>query len=348
MVSIIVPIYNNSRTIERCINSFLAQTYKEFEIILIDDGSSPSNARLYDELANRNEKVFVYHYANEGVSAARNHGIEHAKGNYIFFADSDDYAEANMLAFFMKIHNTYTVDMIVAGYYYDIATSSDKISYLRQFVEEMYLKNRKEILHNMIYLWDKSMMYNIWNKLFVAKIIKDNNIKFPVGKEFNEDRDFVREYVMHTRSMYITEEAFYHYTKENQDTLTAQYRVDMLDIRKEELNRLNSFFYELGIYDEAKEYIAREHFERMVGTVENTLYSKVLNRRNIKAEINKILIDEKTQWAIKNAKPKSKKMKIIHWVFRLGNVEVVYFMMYIIFQIKQKNAAIFYRMRQSR
>lgn len=346
MVSIIIPVYNNNKTIERCVNSFVEQTYNDFEIIIIDDGSTSDNAKLYDELANRYSEVSVYHYLNEGVSAARNHGIDKAQGDYIFFADSDDYVEANMLEQFIKLQNKYDVDMIIAGYYFDI--SCEKNVSVKQAAEEKYLKSQEEIIQNMVSLWDQSMMYNVWNKLFVSNIIKKNEIRFPIGKEFNEDRDFIREYVMFIGSLYITEEAFYHYIREDNQSATEQYRPQMLEIRKEEVEQLNAFFLKLGIYDDAKEYIVREHFDRIVGSIENVFHAHMLKSKDVKEEIERIIQDEKTKWAISNVKPKSKKMKVIHFVFKGGNVNTIYLMMKLIYQIKQNNTEVFYKMRQSR
>lgn len=97
MVSIIVPIYNAEQYISKCIESILAQTYRDFELILVDDGSTDMCGKICDEYAKQDSRVHVIHQENKGVSAARNAGISLAKGEYIMFVDSDDFITENML-----------------------------------------------------------------------------------------------------------------------------------------------------------------------------------------------------------------------------------------------------------
>ena len=97
MVSIIVPIYNVEQYISKCIESILAQTYRDFELILVDDGSPDNCGKICDEYAKQDSRVHVIHQENSGLSAARNAGIDDAKGEYIMFVDSDDFITDNML-----------------------------------------------------------------------------------------------------------------------------------------------------------------------------------------------------------------------------------------------------------
>lgn len=91
MVSIIVPVYNAEKYLSRCVDSILSQTMKDFELLLIDDGSQDESGRICDEYSEKDARVRVFHKPNGGVSSARNLGIDHAKGKYIIFIDSDDY-----------------------------------------------------------------------------------------------------------------------------------------------------------------------------------------------------------------------------------------------------------------
>lgn len=100
MISIIVPVYNSSKVLEKCIDSILAQTYKSFELILIDDGSSDESGKICDKYADIDDRLRVYHRTNYGVSASRNFGIEKAKGEWIAFIDSDDYIDTTYLESF--------------------------------------------------------------------------------------------------------------------------------------------------------------------------------------------------------------------------------------------------------
>lgn len=97
LISIIIPIYKVEEYLKRCVDSVINQTYKNLEIILIDDGSPDSCGKICDEYAKINNKIYVIHQQNQGVSAARNAGIDKAKGKYICFIDSDDYVDANYI-----------------------------------------------------------------------------------------------------------------------------------------------------------------------------------------------------------------------------------------------------------
>lgn len=91
LISVIVPVYNVEKYLRKCIDSILCQTYKNFEIILIDDGSSDNSGKICDEYLNRDERISVFHKKNQGLSEARNTGIKKAKGKYLTFVDSDDF-----------------------------------------------------------------------------------------------------------------------------------------------------------------------------------------------------------------------------------------------------------------
>ena len=95
-ISVVVPVYNVEKYLEKCVNSIVNQTYKNLEIILVDDGATDNSGKLCDELAKIDNRIKVYHKENGGLSDARNYGVERATGDYIGFVDSDDYIDAEM------------------------------------------------------------------------------------------------------------------------------------------------------------------------------------------------------------------------------------------------------------
>lgn len=111
LVSIIVPVYNREEYLEYCLRSLVSQTYPRCEIILIDDGSSDGSGAICDQYAQKEENIIVLHYQNEGVSEARNHGLDRAKGEFICFVDSDDWLSSNMISYLCRALNDETVDM---------------------------------------------------------------------------------------------------------------------------------------------------------------------------------------------------------------------------------------------
>lgn len=351
MVSIIVPVYNTGKYIKKCVDSLIHQSYSNIEIILVDDGSDLETALLCDSYAQDDDKITVYHCENRGVSAARNYGIKKAKGKYIFFADSDDYAEPQMLEKMVGIAQRYMVQLVIAGYYFDIpciSKDNQTMESIEQKVPSFEIKSEAELKRTMVFLWDSSFMYNVWNKLFAIEIIRENEILFPEGKEFNEDRDFIRKYLRHIQTAYVTQDCFYHYMRGGKGGATEVYRPNMLQIRKEEFRLLRAFFKEWDNYDSAaREYVSREHFDRVVGAAENVFHSGLDARKTV-CEIKKMVRDEDTRYALAYALPKSLKMKILHLFFKTRSTVFIYTVMKCIYFVKVKYPVLFYRLRQSR
>lgn len=351
-VSIIIPVFNTGQALIKCVKSMASQSYQDSEIIIIDDGSDNMTARICDNLKNQFTNINVYHKKNEGVSTARNIGIEKAKGKYIFFADGDDYAEPEMLNELVLHMEKNKVDLCIAGYYFDVPRIDNlkEVQYekIKQNISTRFLRSRQEIKQQMVELWDCSMMYNVWNKLFRRDIISQYQIRFPEKKIFNEDRDFIRKYLLYTNSIYVSDRCFYHYVREIQTSATSRYYQDMLQIRKEEFHLLISFFQKMDIFDEkACEYIAREHFDRVIGTIENIFHGN-LNKNEIKQEISKIMSDEDTVYVLKYTKPKSKKMKVLKMICQTYNIQMIYMTMQMIYIVRKKFPILFSKMRQKR
>ena len=331
MVSIIVPVYNTGKYIKKCVDSLIHQSYSNIEIILVDDGSDSETALLCDSCAQEDDKITVYHCENRGVSAARNYGIKKAKGKYIFFADSDDYAEPQMLEKMVGIAQRYMVQLVIAGYYFDIpciSKDNQTMESMEQKVPSFEIKSEAELKRTMVFLWDSSLMYNVWNKLFALEIIREN--------------------LRHIQTAYVTQDCFYHYMRGGRGGATEVYRPNMLQIRKEEFKRLRAFFKEWDNYDSAaREYVSREHFDRVAGAAENVFHSD-LDTRKIVCEIRKMVWDEDTRYALAYALPKSLKMKILHLLFKTRSTVLIYTVMRCIYFVKVKYPVLFYRLRQSR
>lgn len=101
-ISVIVPVYNSEKTLTRCVDSILLQTFSDFELLLVDDGSTDSSGKMCDDYALKDHRVHVFHKKNGGVSSARNLGLDHVNGKWVAFCDSDDYVNDNWLNIFIK------------------------------------------------------------------------------------------------------------------------------------------------------------------------------------------------------------------------------------------------------
>lgn len=205
MISIIIPVYNVEKYLPKCIDSILSQTYTDWELILIDDGSIDQSAKICDEYTYKDKRIKVTHKKNEGVSKARNIGITLAQGEYICFVDSDDWIESTYLEDF-KVKEQ-QCDFYVSGALYD--TYNKVYSYKKY--KEKFCINQVEIRDE---FFEQDLLSNgyPWGKLYKSQIIKDNNIKFNENLTINEDHIFVFQYFSYINTFYITNTAGYHYT----------------------------------------------------------------------------------------------------------------------------------------
>lgn len=218
LISIIVPAYNIEQYLPVCLSSIEQQTYQNFEVILVDDGSKDSTGEICDTIAAKDNRFKVIHQKNQGVSAARNTGVKVATGEYITFVDSDDELGNNFLEGF-----DFNYDISIQGYLLQVGENRTPISYreLSSFdnVAKVYCLND---IHSAPFC-----------KLCKTDIIRKNNICFPECISFSEDTIFFLQYIKYCKSIHVSESCHYVYFK-REGSLTAKHHdVEML-MKKEE------------------------------------------------------------------------------------------------------------------
>ena len=182
ILSVVVPIYNGEQKLDRCIQSILNQTYDNFELILIDDGSIDKTAAICDEYALKDKRIVVKHIHNSGVSSARNLGIDLSRGKYLMFIDSDDYLEKEMFRIYIQEIEKAHLDVVIG----QLTVIDQEIKYINKFKRYGLIEN--DIWHD-ICLDSKPFGY-VAGKLYSMKIIKMNNIRFNIKMKSQEDLDF--------------------------------------------------------------------------------------------------------------------------------------------------------------
>lgn len=201
MISIIIPVYNAEKYLNDCINSILNQTYKDIEVLLIDDGSLDNSYAICKQYEKEDCRVSVYHKSNSGVSDTRNYGIERAVGEFISFCDADDVVDMNLYAMLYEAIEKYNVDRVVGGYefFYD---NGNKVYCKPRIKDGRYEAN--EILSRMIDDGTMSgfLFSGVHNSLFRKKIIEDNRLWFDKNIKYNEDSLFSFQYMLNSRSIY--------------------------------------------------------------------------------------------------------------------------------------------------
>lgn len=204
MISIIIPVYNVEKMLPKCVDSMLGQTYTDWELILVDDGSKDSSGRVCDAYAEKDDRIRVFHKENGGVSSARNLGLAEAKGNYVGFIDSDDWVDSTYLADF-------GIDKVEADFYISGAlynTYGTDYSYKKY--KKAFCKDIQEIKETFFEQGLEANGYP-WGKLFKLSIIKENHLSFNESMTINEDHLFVFQFYLCISTLFVTDRAGYHY-----------------------------------------------------------------------------------------------------------------------------------------
>lgn len=205
MISVIVPVYKAEKFLHRCVDSILAQTHSDFELLLIDDGSPDNSGTICDDYAVKDSRVRVFHKENGGVSAARNLGLDNAVGDYIAFCDADDYVSRNWLSGFSSaIVNE--LDIAFQGYYYIINAGLEK-----RCLYDME-GNSNTVLQKVVLDLVTSCCYGyIWLSVFKKSLIDKLGLRFDEKSAFNEDAQFLSEYLENATSFSTINQANYYY-----------------------------------------------------------------------------------------------------------------------------------------
>lgn len=214
-VSIIVPVYNASATLCRCIDSILSQTYTDFELLLINDGSKDCSGVICDEYAVKDSRVQVFHKENGGVSSARNVGLDNAKGKWIAFVDSDDWISDCYLENLYK-HTSTDLDLIVSFPTYIYNDGSSKTP---------KYKEKRVCEHNFEEIFvEHSMHQNTspWCKLFRKQLIEENKIRFCEEMHIGEDLLFLYNFMLASIRIYISSGTYYMYSYDIATSLTKR------------------------------------------------------------------------------------------------------------------------------
>ena len=227
VVSVIIPVYNVEKYLERCISSIINQTYKNLEIILVDDGSTDNSGRICDTYANVDDRIRVFHKKNGGLGSARNYGFDKSNGDYILFLDSDDYIEKN------------TIDkMISIGKYDIVCCGFDRVD---EETKKIYSKEMINLPFDEIIINKENIMETAflspsgWGKLYKRNIIE--NIKFSNNKKSIEDILFYLELMPNVKSIGFVKEVLWHYMV-RKNSLIMSLTIEKADLFEQELLKI--------------------------------------------------------------------------------------------------------------
>ena len=206
MISVIVPIYNAAQNLHRCIDSILTQSYTDFELLLIDDGSSDNSGTICDEYAIKDSRVRVFHKVNGGVSSARNLGLDNAIGEYVTFCDADDYVDTEWLAVYSDAIAV-GVDFAIQGIYYIKNSGEIEVKKLISNIGTT-IEDKRSLIINLMLLGVYG--YPV-TKIFSRNLIEENHIRFDLHSAFREDEQFFSKYLEYATTFKCIDKENYYY-----------------------------------------------------------------------------------------------------------------------------------------
>lgn len=347
-ISVIMPVYKVEDYVSKSIESIQAQTLTEWELFAVDDGSPDNSGAICEEYAKKDPRIKVIHQENAGAPAARNVAIDKAVGEFMYFMDSDDWAEPTMLEDMYKIATENDRQLVVAGYYIDTYYNDEEKFTQEQFVPSAVYKTQQEFREAAYKLFDKNLLYTPWNKLFSSEYLKANKLYFP--NTFWDDFPFNLSVVRDVERVAVTDKKYYHFIRKRAESETARYRRDMYDKREEENGWMEELYAHWNIdTPEVREFLARRYIERIIGCVENvTNKNCTLSAKEKKAEIKKMICSDTAQNAVHTAVPNSSYMKILLMPIKWKNVGLMYMMSCVISKVKSTNTKLFAKLKAGR
>ena len=288
-VSIIVPVYNCEKYLKKCIESIINQTYKDLELILIDDGSKDKSYDISLEYKKKYKNIIVLKQNNKGSGSARNYGIEKATGKYLMFCDSDDFFFFFTVESFIKETLKEDYDLVISGYnnfkYYN-----DKVVICKENnAMEDIIKTKEQVRKSYIELHEKCLNQAPWGKLYKRSIVIENKVRF---KDYKRCQDIIfnLQYYEHVENIKIIKDKLYNYQTPEGNAYISKFPPNMIEIRKEIDRIITETLKKWNVYDKKTEkYLNKILVTDILVYLNNWNFNKEKKREYI----NNLLKDEK-------------------------------------------------------
>ena len=257
LISVIVPVYNVERYIEQCVHSICNQTYRNIEIILVDDGSTDSCVQKCDILAGLDSRIKVIHKENGGLSDARNTGIDSASGDYLMFVDGDDFIDENMCQELLDALERNSADISICNFLYVGENLTDKFVEMNEHmpIRDELISGRM-VIEKKVYEPQSWYWIVAWNKLYSKRLF--SSIRFPKGK-IHEDEFIFHQIFMECEKVACVSRALYLYVQRGNSIMNSSYKPSRLDAAEARLRRVDALI-DAGYSAESIYFAVREGF----------------------------------------------------------------------------------------
>lgn len=294
MISIVIPAYNDEKYIVRCLESIEKQTYKDYEVLLVLDGSTDKTKEFASNYVGSVNNLHIIEQENSGSGRARNNGLEHSNGEYIVFVDADDWLEPEALKILMEIEDETNADYIVANAI--VVEKKDDAEENKRYVghaEDSFVEGSTEVSKKYFDLDVDASSHSPWGKLFKASIIMENNVRFPDLRR-SQDIVFNNTYARYINSIYVSKQYIYNFwntiytSKVYKDSKNRRNSPRFIEAEK---NHLGTMSRVVGSFYETMEirgyYLTEEDFQRRNDSYLIGIYNNIA--ANAKREIKNAL-----------------------------------------------------------
>lgn len=316
-LSIIIPVYNAEKYVDKLLKNFMVQNLEKVEIILIDDGSQDDSFKICSEYAKKRESITVFHQKNQGASAARNKGIQLAKGDYIVFVDSDDSVSEDYVENVCCICEKEQADLIQFDSY---IKKADEIKIRKLNLEEGYTRLEDYYVHVL-----NQEVNEPWDKAYKTEIIHKHGICFDTNMTIGEDVSLTLDFLKYTRMVYVHHSANYYYAR-NERGICANAKLKHLDDMELLCRNMKNFVLQMNMQEQLECIVDSAMLKgvfRTVGLIKNygerkeNILTKMYTLRNIEELLQKKYAEKSVE--IRKVLLRMKVYLIISWMVVVKN-----------------------------
>ena len=354
-ISVIMPVYNVEEYLPKAIESVLNQSFNNFELILVNDGSIDNSGEICDSYAKKDKRIKVIHQVNSGAHNARNNALKLASGKYVCFFDSDDYIDNNMLEDLYDLAKKYNSNLVISGFYINTYLTNDDyividyIPFTSNNEDIEHFDNQNEFRKLAYKNFDRNMFYPPWNKLYKLSYLQERKITFPIT--YRDDFPFVLSVIKDINYVTYTKKQYYHFLRKRSDSETQKFVSNLYEKREEEHNEMLSLYEYWGLSNDRNsiEMISRRYIDRLIECMVNlfNLECKVSDTEK-KQLIYQYINTNNFNNSIKIAKPNKIYLKIMYMILKTKNVKLCYMMAKFINYVKRNNLELFSKLKSNR
>jgi glycosyltransferase involved in cell wall biosynthesis len=345
LVTAILPVYNVEKYLKKSVMSLINQSYKNIEIIIVNDGSTDGSLCVAKELANKFSNVFVYSQSNSGAGIARNYGILKARGKYPYFLDPDDWIKKDYINNMVENAETNDSELVISGFTNLFYRKGKKIK-IPVHVESKNFKIKKDFRECAVEYLNNTTLAVPWNKLYLSTFIKNNNLKFPKIKW--DDLHFNLEVIKSVSKVSVLDNIDYQFFRNRPGSETSKvFDNKLFSSRKAQFNHVLEIFLNWNLEKEKIGLIYYYFCSRMVEVTQKIVSEKNFTSKEKRKLIKKILNDKLVKESLKKQSGGRPLMEIMIASLKTGNITIIIILNTLIGIIKKYFLYIFLSIKKS-